>query len=345
VSFVGAAGQSDERSVVAAVQAVDEKAFAALAEQYRRSLHAYLYRLVGSVEDAEDLVQETLLRAWRSRLDFEGRSKFSTWLYSIATNAALNALRRGRRAVVPQDVVGPAVGEPRAEPPWAPEIPWLRPYPDRLFEPRAPSESEPEATVVKRETIELAYLAAIQHLPPRQRAILILDALDWTAKEIAAVLETSVTSVNSALQRARTTMRTRVPVGRKDWRPSEPSRAEREILQRFMSAWENADSAALIMLLRDDAQWAMPPAPLWLDGRAAIAQMFDFFPIALNGDFRMLPTSANRQPATAAYLRPRGESLYHLVSLLVLRIEADQIAEVMVFRPDLFRAFGLPATL
>jgi len=112
-----------------------------------------------------------------------------------------------------------------------------------------------------------------------------------------------------------------------------------------MSAWENADSAALIMLLRDDAQWAMPPAPLWLDGRAAIAQMFDFFPIALNGDFRMLPTSANRQPATAAYLRPRGESLYHLVSLLVLRIEADQIAEVMVFRPDLFRAFGLPATL
>jgi RNA polymerase sigma-70 factor, ECF subfamily len=342
-----AAEQNEEAGVLAAVQGGDEGAFAILAERYRRPLQVYLYRLVGSVEDAEDLVQETLLRAWRSRAGFEGRSKFGTWLYRIATNAALNALQRAPRRVLPQDVTGAATGEPRSTPPWAPEIPWLRPYPGHLLEPVAPSDTQPDAVVVRRETIELAYLAAIQHLPPRQRAILVLcDALDWSARDTAALLDTSVASVNSALQRARSTMRRHVPTGRQDWLPAnEPSDEERSILQRFMDAWEQSDSAALMALLRDDARWAMPPAPLWLDGRASIGTMFEAFPIGWQGDFRMLPTSANRQPAAAGYLRPHGDSEFRLVALLVLRIEAGQIAEVTVFGPELFAAFGLPHSL
>jgi RNA polymerase sigma-70 factor (ECF subfamily) len=346
---VTGAGQPEEAELVAPLLAGDETAFVALAERYRPRLHAYVYRLVGSVEDAEDLVQETLLRAWRGRASFAGRSKFRTWLYSIATNTALNALRRSRRRVMPQDLAAAAdiqtPEKPPDEPPWAPELPWLQPYPDDLFEPRAPSESEPDVQVVGRETLEVAYLAAIHHLPPRQRAILVLDALDWTPRETAALLESSVASVNSALQRARATMRTRVPHGRSDWTASQPTDSERDILQRFMEAWEQADTTALMALLRADAQWAMPPAPLWLDGRRAIATMFDHFPISYQGDFRMVPTGANRQPAAACYLRRRGESVYRLTSLCVLRVEGNQIADVVVFRADLCRAFRLPAEL
>src|SRR5687768_6558536 len=176
--------------------------------------------MLGSFDDAEDLVQETLLRAWRARGGFEGRSLFRTWLYRIATNACLNALEKAPRRVMPQDVAPPVTADSdpsgaRAQPPWAPEIPWLQPYPDTLLEPAAPPGSEPESAAVARETIELVYLAALQHLPPRQRAVLILrDALEWSAQETAALLETSVASVNSALQRAHATMRARLPAAR-----------------------------------------------------------------------------------------------------------------------------------
>jgi RNA polymerase sigma-70 factor, ECF subfamily len=343
-----ATAQTEEAGVAAAIRAGDQAAFAALTERYRRPLHLYLYRMVGSVEDAEDLVQDTLLRAWRGRAGFAGRSLFRTWLYSIATNAALNALERTPRRVLPADVARAEAFEPRDEPPWAPEIPWLRPYPDHLLELMAPHETEPESRVVSRETIELAYLAAIQHLPPRQRAILVLrDALDWSAKETAALLGTSVASVNSALQRARSTMRTQLPTSQRDRAGTtvRPTAEERLVLQRFMEAWEHADAGALTALLRDDARWAMPPAPLWFDGRASIVRMFELYPPGWQGDFRMLPTAANRQPAAAVYLRPRGESTYRLVSLHVLRIEAGQIADVVAFQPELFRSFGLAATL
>src|SRR5262245_49442365 len=176
--------------------------------------------MLGSFEDAEDLVQETLLRAWRGRTSFEGRSLFRTWLYRIATNACLNTLARAPRRVLPPDLA-PATPGPHVEPPSSQEIPWLQPYPGHLLEPISPSETEPEAVVVSRETIELAYLAAIQHLPPRQRAVLILcDALDWSAKETATLLDSSVAAVNSALQRARVTMRAQVPAGRQEWAPS-----------------------------------------------------------------------------------------------------------------------------
>jgi RNA polymerase sigma-70 factor (ECF subfamily) len=343
-----------EEAVVNAVRAGDELAFTAVVERYRPQLRVHCYRMLGSFDDAEDLVQETLLRAWRARAGFEGRSLVRTWLYRIATNACLNALERAPRRVLPQDVVLPVTAktptsEARAEPDWVPEIPWLQPYPDALLEPAAPSEAEPEATAVARETIELVFLAALQHLPPRQRAILILrDVLDWSAREIAALLETSVASVNSAHQRARATMRALQPAGRIETPLAvAPSDQERATLQTFMEAWERADAGRLTALLREDARWAMPPAPLWFDGRAAIAQMFTLFPIDWQGRvFHMLPTAANRQPATAAYFRPAGESIFRLTALHVLRIESGLIAEVTTFGPELVRgAFGLALTL
>jgi len=342
-----------EAAVAQAVRAGDEPAFTALAERYRHQLQVHCYRMLGSFDDAEDLVQETLLRAWRGRASFESRSLLRTWLYRIATNACLNALERAPRRVLPQDVAEPVTAATdtsgaRSQPVWAHEIPWLTPYPDSRLEPAAPSEAEPEATAVARESIELAYLAALQHLPPRQRAILILrDVLDWSAKETAALLDTSVASVNSAHQRARTTMRARRPIGRADEPPPvEPTDQERLALEAFMEVWERADAGGLTALLRADARWAMPPAALWFDGRAAIDRMFELFPIDFEGRaFRMVATAANRQPATAAYLRARGASEFRFTALHVLRIEGGQIAEVTTFGPELCRAFGLPPTL
>jgi len=338
----------EEAAALAAVRAGDAAAFAALTERYRRPLQVHCYHMLGSVEDAEDLVQETLLRAWRARTTFEGRSLFRTWLYRIATNACLNTLERAPRRVLPQDIVPSAHGEPRASPTWNTEIPWLQPYPDYLLEPVAPTEAEPDALLVSRETIELAYLAALQHLPPRQRAILVLrDALGWSAKETATLLESSVASVNSALQRARETLRGRLPASRQDWTApaSAPTTEERDLLRRFMSAFERADSAALVALMREDARWAMPPAALWFDGRAAIAGLFEAFPLGWQGDLRMLASAANRQPAAAAYLRLHGESEFRLVSLNVLRVVDGAIAEVTTFGPPMVAAFHLPATL
>jgi RNA polymerase sigma-70 factor (ECF subfamily) len=237
--------------------------------------------------------------------------------------------------------------EARATPPWRPELPWLQPYPDHLLEPAAPTETEPDTMVVARETIELTFLAALQHLPARQRAVLILsDVFEWPAKEIAGILDMTVAAVNSALQRARATMRKQLPPGRQDWSSAHPrSEDERSVLQTFMDAWERADAALLTDLLREDARWAMPPAALWFDGRAAIIRLYELYPIGWQGDFRMVPVAANRQPAAASYLRVRGEDAYRLVAVNVLRIEDGMIAEVTTFAPELCRAFGLPATL
>jgi RNA polymerase sigma-70 factor (ECF subfamily) len=343
---------AEEAAVLAAVRAGDASAFAALAERYRRQLQVHCYRMLGSMDDAEDLVQETLLRAWRSRAGFEGRSLFRTWLYRIATNACLNALERAPRRVMPQQVASPVTAdtdpsEAREEPPWAPEIPWLQPYPDYLLEPAASPESDPEVWAVSRETIELAFLAALQHLAPQPRAILILrDVLDWSAKETADLLELTVPAVNNRLARARSTIRAQLPPDRADRPPIGPtSEAERALLQRFVDAWERADAAGITALLREDAHWAMPPAPLWFEGRAAIEMLLRLYPPDRLGDVRMIPTSANRQPAAAGYLRPRGEAAYRLTGLTVLRIEGDQIAELTTFSPALISAFGLPPTL
>jgi RNA polymerase sigma-70 factor, ECF subfamily len=352
-----ATDQTEDAAVLAAVRAGDQAAFVALAERHRRQLHVHCYRMLGSFEDAEDLVQETLLRAWRSRSSFQGRSLFRTWLYRIATNACLNSLRRRPRRVLVADVPPRDPGaelpvEERADlgaPPA--DLPWLQPYPDHLLEQVAPSDSEPDAVVVARETIELAYLAAIQYLPPRQRAILILrDALGWSAKETAGLLEISVASVNSALQRARTTMRARLPPRRLDWaQDTGPTDEERTVLQRFMDAHDRADVAAFAALLREDARQAMPPHLLWYDGREAMTTLFARYidPAAPNypGQLRLVPTAANRQPAVAVYLRRKGDSLYRLLGLNVLEIQDGQVSGITSFGVELLGAFGLPPTL
>jgi RNA polymerase sigma-70 factor, ECF subfamily len=325
-----------------------ESAFAALLERHRRELQVHCYRMLGSLEDAEDLVQETFLRAWRKRASFSagGLSAFRAWLYRIATNACLDVLRsRPRRVLPPQ--VGKA-GDPTAPPSPPADLPWLQPYPDRLLEPIAPGQDEPAAVVVARETIELAFIAAIQHLPPRQRAVLILrDVLGWPAKDTASLLEASVGSVNSALQRARATLRDRLGERRTDWaRPSEPSQEERELLRRYVDAHERADADALAELLRDDARLTMPPHPTWYAGREAIliATRQGFDPEF--GHIRTLIAAANSQPAAAHYLRRPGESEYRPLALDVLRIEGGRVAEINSFVfPGLFPAFGLPPKL
>jgi RNA polymerase sigma-70 factor, ECF subfamily len=299
-------------------------------------------------------VQETLLRAWRGREAFEGRSLFRTWLYRIATNVCLNALERAPRRLMPQDVAPPVKpgfdpADARDTPSWAPEIPWLQPCPDHRLERAASSETDPDARIVSREAIELAFLAALQHLPARQRAILILrEVLGWSAKETATLLGMTVKSVNAALQRARETMRARRPSGRDETAARVTTTVtadERAVLQRFMQAWERADVDALTALLREDARWAMPPAPLWFDGRGAIAGLLGLFPPSRLGDFRMVPTTANRQPAAIGYLRPHGQSEFSLTGLNVLRIENGTIAEITTFSPALLSAFQFPPIL
>jgi RNA polymerase sigma-70 factor, ECF subfamily len=343
--------QTEEAAVLAAIRAGDASAFTVLVERYRRQLHVHCYRMLGSFEDAEDLVQETLLRAWRARGRFQGRSLFRTWLYRIATNACLNALERNPRRILPPDVApatDPASLGPHPEPAWAPELPWLQPYPDHLLERAAPSDTEPDAVVVSRETIELTYLAAIQHLPPRQRAILILrGALGWSARETAALLETTLPSVNSALQRARSTMRARLPERRLEWTAiTEPTADEQAVLRRYMDAYERGDVTALVALLREDARQTMPPAPLWFDGREALAALNrQLLGPGSPGAFRYVATGANRQPAAACYLRRHGESEYRLEGLDVLRIEDGGIAEITTFTIEFLTAFGLPPTL
>jgi RNA polymerase sigma-70 factor (ECF subfamily) len=326
----------------------DESAFAALVERHRGELQVHCYRMLGSFEDSEDLVQETFLRAWRKRASFSfgGRSSFRAWLYRIATNACLDVLRGRPRRVLPPQVA--AAADPGLAPSPPADLPWLQPYPDRLLESTASPEDEPGAVVVARETIELAFLAAIQHLPPRQRAVLILrDVLGWSAKETASLLEGSVASVNSGLQRARATLRDRLPGRRTEWaRSSGPSEEERELLRRYVDAHERAEVEALAELLREDARLTMPPHPTWYAGRKAIliASQKGFDPEF--GHLRSVVASANTQPAAAHYLRRAGESEYRPLALDVLRIEGERVAEITSFVfPGLFPAFGLPPTL
>src|SRR5262245_10464541 len=341
--------KTDDTQVVAAARAGDEAAFGALADRYRRELQVHCYRMLGSFEDSEDLVQETFLRAWRKRASFEGRSTFRAWLYRIATNACLDFLDHHPRHPLPRQATSTSESHGSALPPA--EIRWLQPYPDRLLEPIAPSDAEPDAALVAKETIELAFLAAIQHLPPKQRAVLILrDVLGWSAIETAALPEVSVAAVKSALQRARPTLKQHLPKQRLDWAPaSEPTAEERMLLQRYMDATERADIDTLAELLREDALLTMPPHPMWYMGRASImaftADVFDPTSSMYHGHWRSLPTRANRQPAAAHYVRRPGDTVYRAQVLDVLRVEGGKVVEITAFVPELFPAFGLPLTL
>lgn len=316
-----------------------------LVRRYRRELHVYCYRMLGSFDEAEDHVQEVLLRAWRSREGFQGQSSVRTWLYRVAANACLDTLRRDARRAVPAQAGAPT-GAPAAAGPSIAAMPWVQPYPDTLLDEVAADQPGPEAVAVSRETISLAFLAAIQLLPPRQRAVLILrDVVSLPAAEVAEVLDTSVPAVTSALQRARATLRDQWPGGRLDWAPAaEPDPGQRLLLQRFIDAHEQADPEALISLLRDDIRLAISPAVGEWNGRRQVGDALRDGMTSL-GQWRILPIMANRQPGAAGYLRRPGETAFSPFVLVVLRLEHGGLAEMAAFeQPSMFTAFGLPDT-
>jgi RNA polymerase sigma-70 factor (ECF subfamily) len=298
------------------------------AERYRHELRVHCYRLLGSFDEAEDLVQETFLKAWRARDTFEGRSSFRAWLYRIATNACLDVIDRR-----------PPLGTTDDMP--AADVPWLQPFPDSLLD------VEPDAEVVARETIELAFLAAVQHLPAKQRAVLVLrDVLGWPASETAALLEDTVPAVNSALQRARVTMRKHLPERRADW-SGEPNPREKAVVRKFVEATERCDLEMMASALREDVTWTMPPQPEWYRGRDALIDLWS--PIMVGpeafGEWKVVEVRANRQPALANYARKPGEEFFKPVAMDVLRVEDGVITEIITFPSDRFPHFGLPATL
>jgi RNA polymerase sigma-70 factor (ECF subfamily) len=336
-----------EAALIAMARGGDHDAFRRLAEPYARELHVHCYRMLGSLHDAEDLVQETLLRAWRRLDSFTGQAPFRAWLYKIATNACLDALARRSRRIVPSGY-GPAADprEPLAAPVTEPI--WLEPYPDTLLDQVYDASSEPEPRYVRRESIELAFLAAIQYLPPRQRAVLILrDALDWAAIEVADLLDATVASVNSALQRARSTLKKRLPAGTLDSASLAASdEVERSLLSRYITAWEAADIQGLVALLKEDATFAMPPIPSWFVGREAIAALLTGTIFAACGASRLVPTRANRQPALAVYHWDAASGQYRPFAISLLTLDGDAIAGITAFvDAGLFRHFGLPVAL
>jgi RNA polymerase sigma-70 factor (ECF subfamily) len=317
----------------------DREEFVRLTEPLRRELLAYCYRMLGSVHDAEDLVQETYLRAWRSYEGFEGRSSLRAWLYRIATNRCLTALEHRGRRPLPSGLGGPSDDPGMPLTPGRPEVVWLQPIPDALLA----ASGDPAAIVASRAGMRLALIAALQYLPARQRVVLILrDVLAWPAAEVAELLGTTTAAVKSALQRARARL---VEVAPAADQVVEPAGADqRVLLDRYMAAFEAADIAALLRLLREDAQWEMPPLPAWFAGRQAIGRFLASQVLGAPRAWRMVPTRANGQPAVAAYLRgPAGG--YHAHAIEVLTVTAAGIARVVAFLdPSLFVLFGLPAT-
>jgi RNA polymerase sigma-70 factor (ECF subfamily) len=307
----------------------DEPAFAALAERHRRELHVHCYRMLASFDEAEDAVQETFLKAWRGRAGFEGGSQFRAWLYRIATNVCLDMLRRSSRRTAANSFA---------------EVPWLQPYPDVLLDQAAPSDEQPEAAAINRETISLAFLAALQVLPPRQRAALIArDVLGWPAAETASALGTSVAAANSALQRARATMQSHLPARRADWSARQPTAVERELLEQFIEAHERFDAEAAMAIATQDIRVTMPPQPYCFDGAEAIRPLMA--EAAAMGEWRLIPVGANRMPAAASYLRRPGDSEFRAFKFDVMRIEDGRIAEITTFNAGMFAAFGLTPTL
>ncbi|MFI0374204.1 RNA polymerase subunit sigma-70 [Actinomadura sp. 1N219] len=307
--------------------------------RHRRELHVHCYRMLGSLEDAEDAVQETFLRAWRGRDGFAGRSSVRVWLYRIATNACLDALERRPRRVLPRDLSG--ASDPERVPPAPSDHAWLGPYPDRLLDVEAP-DADPGSVVVAKETIELAFMAAIQHLPPRQRAVLIMrDVLGRPAAETADLLGMSVAAVKSALQRARPTLQEHLPRRREEW-SGMPGTSN--LVRRYMDAIDRQDRAAMAELLSQDVRVQFPPRGLWYAGRDAF--LAGSAKHARAGDLRTLATAANRQPAVALYLRAPGDTLFRPMAVEVLRIEGGLISEIVDYdRPELFPLFALPPTL
>jgi RNA polymerase sigma-70 factor, ECF subfamily len=317
-----------------------ETDFVRQTQPFRRELLAHCYRLLGSVHDAEDLVQETYLRAWRSFDGFQGRSSLRSWLYRIATNACLTALERRGRRELPSGLAGPSADPSGAAQPAGPEVSWLQPVPDALV---APESEDPAAIVAARESIRLALIASLQYLPPRQRAVLLLrEVLAFPAADVATMLGTTTTAVKSTLQRARA----RLDEARVDDQLTEPTGPQaRALLEEYIAAFENSDPAALERLLRQDATLEVTPSKTWFAGRATCLPFLVTRVMAAPGYWRLFATSANGQPAAAAYHRGHGDS-YEPFGIIVLTATATGVARITAFgEPSLVTTFGFPPQL
>ncbi len=323
---------SADAGLAAAAAAGDQAAFDELARLHRRELHVHCYRMLASFDDAEDAVQEVLLRAWRGRAGLGHGPEYRAWLYRIATNTCLDMLRQRSRR--PASVTSYA------------DLPWLQPYPDPLLDEVAAGD-EPADAAIGRETIELAFLAALQVLPPRQRAALIVrDVLGWSAAEAADLLGVSVPAANSAVQRARSQLREHLPPRRAEWQAGQPTAAERELLAQFIEAHERYDPAAIARISAADIRVTMPPYPYCFRGLDGMAPLFErAFGPDRDGDWRLRPAGANRMPAAGSYLRRPGDSVFRPFKLDVLRVEDGVIAEITTFGPATFPALGLPPGL
>jgi RNA polymerase sigma-70 factor (ECF subfamily) len=330
----------DDRDLLAAARRGDPPAFERLVARHRGELYAHCYRMLGSVHDAEDAMQESLLDAWRGLAGFEGRSSLRAWLYRVTTNACLRLIRRRPPRMRSPDH-GPArrdtadLGEPVAGPVW------LEPWPDELSDPS--NGSDPEASYLRREGVELAFVAALQHLPGLQRAVLILrEVLGFSAAEVAQILDTTPASVNSALQRARKAVDERVPATaqRTELDALAPT-GRRELVDAFVSAWERADVPALLDLLADDARFTMPPLPAWFQGRTDVGRFFAERVFAT--PWRLLPVRANGQLAFACYQAEQGDNRFRLGAINVLSVRDGKITEIAGFLdPAVHRSFRLP---
>jgi RNA polymerase sigma-70 factor, ECF subfamily len=320
----------------------DEHAFRELVDPYRRELQLHCYRILGSVQDAEDLLQETLLAAWRALDRFEERASLRAWLYRIATNRCLNALRDRKRR--PQEVS--SMVEP-PEPTRLAEPRWLEPYPDVLLEGLPDTAAGPDAIYEMRESVGLAFVAALQHLPPRQRAALVLrDVLGFDSAETAAALDSSENSVKGALQRARATLRERLPPGDRERTPLPNSARERELVGHFATAVERGDTQGIVSLLTEDAWLTMPPEPYEYQGGDAIARFLDDRAARRGANYRLVPTRANGQPAFGCYLPDPQAPIFRAFGLMVLTLAERRISAITWFgERSLLAHFALPRTL
>jgi RNA polymerase sigma-70 factor, ECF subfamily len=343
---VEAEAVSSEDSLLDAARDGDQDAFAGLVEPYRAQLRAHCYRMLGSLPDADDALQETLLRAWRGLTHFEGRSTFRSWLYTIGTNACLRIIEKRPRRILPADFGSAA--DPHDHPAGAMTEPlWLDPFPDAELG-LASDLPGPDARYEQRESIELAFTAALQHLPARQRAVLILrEVLGFSARETGEVLGTTPVSVDSALQRARKTIEARAPAqSQQQTLRALGDAAVRRVVDRFAEAWERRDVQALVAMLAEDARMAMPPQPSWYQGRNAIGVFLGAWPLGPEKRFRLVPMGANGQPALAGYMWDEHSGAFEAESIIVLTLHAGSIQEITAFRsPELFAFFGLPAHL
>jgi RNA polymerase sigma-70 factor (ECF subfamily) len=332
-----------ETATLARARAGDGDAFRELTDPYRRELQLHCYRILGSVPDAEDMLQETLLAAWRGLDGFEERASVRAWLYRIATNRCLNALRATRRRPPPARAPGSEPPEPTRQS----EPAWSEPYPDARLEDLPDAAPGPEARYEARESLALAFVAGLQRLPPRQRAALVLrDVLGFRAAEVAGMLDSTEVSVNSALHRARAALDAELPARDRERAPLPRSPRERELVGRFVDAFESADVDRVVALLTEDAWLTMPPEPLAYQGHAAITRFFRSQSWWGRQAVRLVPTRANGQPAFGYYLADAGSPVAHARGLIVLTLAGDQISAITRFGDiGLFPLFGLPQTL